>query len=112
MKKALAILVGLVVTILITIPAYANDGSHRSYRQQHDRHYYSRDKHSRHERRHEKRHERRHRKDNDDLAWFLGGLIVGAVVVDTAHDNRRTVTCYYEPRYDAFGDRYYIRMCN
>lgn len=67
----------------------------------------------------------RPKKHNDDIAWAVGGMIVGAIIMDQINKNkepkysqplpppqkRKVVTCSDEVAYDQAGNPYVKRQC-
>lgn len=114
----------LAATLLLTLPmsAIAGDRSHRGY---HGSGYY--DPPSiryvyEHRHRYDHRHHRPRRSDNDDLAWAVGGFLLGTVVanhrasrapetVSVPPARRRVQVCYDEVAYDRNDDPYVERRC-
>lgn len=114
----------LAATLLLILPmsAMAGDRGHRGYHGH--RHYdapsvryvYG------HRNRHDYRHHRPRRSDNDDLAWAVGGFLLGTVVanqrtarapetVNVPPARRRVQVCYDEVAYDRNDDPYVERRC-
>jgi len=102
----IAIVIG-VLSIAWSIPSWAHD---RSYHHDHYREYY----------RHY-HHNHRRRSDNDDIAWAVGGLILGTIIANSANENRtesrlpppqrRVQTCTDEVAYDQYDKPYVLRRC-
>lgn len=86
----------------------------RSYRHNHHSEYYRHYHHNDH---------RRRKSDNDDWAWAVGGLILGAAIANSQNEKqqqtqsglpppqRRVQTCYDEVAYDAQNKPYVLRRC-
>jgi len=99
------------------------DHPHPSCRYVNHRNHYS---HNYYRNYHNHGHHRR-RSDNDDWAWALGGLILGAAIANNANENqvqsqpntvalpppqqRRVTVCSDEVAYDASGKPYVLRTC-
>lgn len=112
------IVTGLLVGVTTPAEAHPREWHHthsHSYYQNHYDNYYYRNYHHNHHRR---------RSDNDDWAWAVGGLVLGAIIADSANSNppqnsqplpppqrRKVVTCYDEVAYDSDNKPYVARQC-
>lgn len=116
--------VAITLTALLTLPVTALAGDrdrqgyhgYRHYDQHSARHVYH------HYPRYDYRHRGQRRSDNDDLAWAVGGFILGTVVANQRSARapeplavpparRRVQVCYDEVAYDRNDDPYVERRC-
>ena len=93
--------VAVLSLVLVAQPALAGDRGHGHYRH-YDRHYghgHHYDRHYRHG--HHYKHKHKRRGDNDEIAYLLGGLVVGSVLthVLTAPSRQAAPQSYYAPAY-------------
>ncbi len=114
----------LAASLLLALPMSAMAGDrdrhgyhgYRHYDRPHVRHVYE------YRHRHDYRHHRPRRSDNDDLAWAVGGFLLGTVVanqraargpeqVSVPPARRRVQVCYDEVAYDRNDDPYVERRC-
>lgn len=110
----------IIAGLLVASTAQAHD--RRYSHNHHDRYspYYYQHYHHNHHSGH------RRRSDNDDWAWAVGGLVLGAIIADSANSNsnppqnsqplpppqkRKVVTCYDEVAYDSDNKPYVARQC-
>lgn len=119
-KVAIFAVVVAVISIAWSVPSWADPYpyacNHNScrytgnyYRHYHNNHHYGYRGHH------------RRRSDNDDVAWAVGGLILGTIIANSANERqadsrlpppqRRVQTCYDEVAYDSNNQPYVARRC-
>lgn len=104
-----------VMGVAWTIPSWAHERPRHhvhNYIPDHHRHYYGNYSHY---------HARQRRSDNDDLAWAVGGFVLGAIIANSQKEShaqinlpppqRRVQTCYDEVAYDSDDKPYVLRRC-
>lgn len=113
-----------VCSLAWSIPSWAGDRNRhhdtRTYTYEDGRRVYH-DRRSYYRHYHHNNHRRR--SDNDDWAWALGGLILGAAIANNAEQpqtqtqsrlpppQRRVQTCYDEVAYNSNNEPYVLRRC-
>lgn len=101
----IAVVVGI-LSIAWSVPSWAHDRSYRHNHHNEYRHYH---------------HNHRRKSDNDDWAWAVGGLILGAAIANSQKEERtqsglpppqrRVQTCYDEVAYNSNNEPYVLRRC-
>ena len=113
MKKSI---IAIVALSLIATSAFANDERNRYHRQHqyYNQNYYNHNNHY-----------NRGHSNNDDWLWAVGGLIVGAAIVNAADkpadptvsqplpppQKRKVTVCSDEVAYNPQGNPYVLRSC-
>jgi len=115
----------LTAVLIATVALSASDVSARDSVRAGSEHRYERhDRYDRRDYRHDyrNRHHERRRSDKDEWKYLVGGMIVGAIIVDQADRQRHsqyhpsygpryTRTCYDNVAYDSYGRAYVARRC-